>query len=393
MIKRLNFNNIIMKIDSMLISVSGHPLFSVGVHVLLGSCAVFTTLLFGLVECHAASVASKNLFQRLLFAVSHSTLRWFDETPSGRILNRFTRDIRTIDTTLSTSLQTIIMFLITFVSSLITLAFAFPPFLIPSICLSILYYKLADMYVRTARNLRQMESKSYSPIFSSFGELMDGIVTVRAFSAEDRFRDLMFQKIDASSNLWYQYWMTGRWLQIRFDFLSGLAVLITNILAITATLPGSAGWAALCITSASSLTNNIYWACRSWTQLELDLNSVERIAQYFKCPQEEHINEEKSCPPQKWPELSGPNKDALIVAKNLEISYAPDLPAVLHDVSFTFRAQERIAIVGRTGSGKSTLMMALLRLIIPSKGSITIDGIDINKVPLHDLRSRITIIP
>lgn len=142
-----------------------------------------------------------------------------------------------------------------------------------------------------------------------------------------------------------------------------------------------------------AFTSNMYWACRSWTQLELDLNSVERIVEYLDLPQEPPAVIENSRPPAAWPSSSGPNKEKLLEVKDLEVRYAPDLPAVLHDVSFSLRARERIGLLGRTGSGKSTLAMSILRFIDPAKGKIIIDGINITSIGVNDLRSRLTFIP
>lgn len=131
-----------------------------------------------------------------------------------------------------------------------------------------------------------MESNSRSPIFSGFGELLEGIVTVRAFSAEKRFLDALHTRVDLTtqvsmqivsdcshiltkSQMWYSFWMTNRWLLLNFDTLGALAVLVTTLFALSGMV--TAGTAGICITSAMAFTNSIYWACRFWTGLELDL--------------------------------------------------------------------------------------------------------------------------
>ena len=190
--------------------------------------------------------------------------------------------------------------------------------------------------------------------------------------------------------------MTNRWLLLRFDTLGAFAVFTTSMFTLSVDptkREGWAGWAALCITSAMAFTNNIYWACRFWTQLELDLNSVERVVEYLDLPQEPPSVIENSRPPAHWPSSSGPNSESLLVVDGLEIRYAPDLPAVLHDVSFSLKARERVGLLGRTGSGKSTLAMSILRFVDPAKGNILIDGIDISTIGIQDLRSRLTFIP
>jgi len=234
-----------------------------------------------------------------------------------------------------------------------------------------------------------MESNSRSPIFSGFAELLDGIVTVRAFSAERRFLDSLFAKIDLTTQMWYTFWMTNRWLLLHYDFLGAISVLVTTLLALSGRVV--AGYAGLTITSAMAFTNSIYWTCRFWTQLELDLNSVERVVEYLGLPQEPPAVIESNRPPAYWPSSS--NTESMLVVDNLVVKYSPELPAVLHGLSFTLGGKERVGLLGRTGSGKSTLAMSLLRFVDPTDGTILIDGIDITKIGLRDLRTRLTFIP
>jgi len=233
-----------------------------------------------------------------------------------------------------------------------------------------------------------MESNSRSPIFSGFGELLEGIVTVRAFSAEQRFLDALHTKVDLTTQMWYSFWMTNRWLLLNFDTLGALAVLVTTLFALSGMV--TAGTAGICITSAMAFTNSIYWACRFWTGLELDLNSVERVVEYLELPQEPPVIIESSRPPAYWPSSES---ESLVVVEDLVIKYAPELPPVLHNVSFTLKGRERVGLLGRTGSGKSTLAMSILRFVDATSGKIFIDGIDITTIGLHDLRSRVTFIP
>ncbi|KAG6914945.1 hypothetical protein DXG01_014339 [Tephrocybe rancida] len=313
--------------------------------------------------------ASRILFKQLLVTVVRATFRFHDTTPQGRMLNRFGKDIETIDSSLAGSLQAVNTSLANFFASIILVAFIFPWFLIPAIFIGLAYRELAVGYLNTGRDLRRMESNTRSPIFSDFGELLEGIVTVRAFSAERRFLDNLHKKIDTTTQMWYSFWMTNRWLLLNFDALGALAVLITTLFSI-ATLANGAGLAGICITSALAFTTSVYWACRFWTGLELDLNSVERVVEYLDLPQEPPAIIESNRAPAYWPSSS--NNDSLVVVEDLEIKYAPDLPAVLQDVSFTLKAGERVD---------------------PTSGRILIDGIDISTIGIHDLRSRLTFIP
>ncbi|KAJ7054741.1 hypothetical protein C8F01DRAFT_1221334 [Mycena amicta] len=371
-------------------SASEHPLFYVGIYATIGFTSAFISISLSVIQISGALRASRLLFKSLLITVIRATFRFHDITPQGRILNRFGNDIQRIDFYLSESLQELSLSLAGFATALIAVTVVFPMFLFPAAFIGYFYYIFAIGYLNTGRDLRRMESNSRSPIFSDFGELLQGIVTVRAFAAEKRFLDNLHTLIDLTTKMWYTFWMTNRWLLLNFDFLGSLAVLFTSMFSIHF-LVNDAGLAGLAITSALTFTTSVYWACRFWTGLELDLNSVERIVEYLELPQEPPGIIESSRPPAYWP--SSAANDALIVAENVSIKYEPDLPSVIQDVSFSLRAGERVGLLGRTGSGKSTLAMSILRFTDPSSGRILIDGIDITKIGVEDLRSRLTFIP
>ncbi|KAJ6468022.1 hypothetical protein C8R47DRAFT_1325922 [Mycena vitilis] len=367
-----------------------HPLFYVGVYAAIGLTSAFVGLCSTAAQYTGALRASRVLFKQLLVSVVRATFRFHDTTPLGRMLNRFGLDMDKIDSDLAGSLQTVNASLAGFFASVITISVVFPGFLFPAVVLGYIYYRLALGYLNTGRDLRRMESNSRSPIYSDFSELLDGIVTVRAFSAETRFLNGLYIRIDVATKMWYTFWMTNRWLLLNFDCLGGLAVFITALFSITF-LRDDAGLAGLAMTSALNFTNAVYWACRNWTGLEVDLNSVERVVEYLKLPQEPPARIESNRPPAYWP--SSARNESLLSVENLEVKYSPELPAVLHGLSFTLKAGERVGLIGRTGSGKSTLAMSFLRFVDPTNGRIVIDGIDISTIGINDLRSRLTFIP
>ncbi|KAH6873975.1 multidrug resistance-associated ABC transporter [Coprinopsis sp. MPI-PUGE-AT-0042] len=305
-----------------------HPLFYVGVYAGIGFAIALANVLSVTAQYTAALRASRVLFKQLLITVVRATFRFHDTTPQGRMLNRFGKDIETIDSSLAGSLQAVNSSLASFFAAIVIIAVVFPYFLVPAALIGLAYRELAIGYLNTGRDLRRMESNTRSPIFSDFGELLEGIVTVRAFSAERRFLNSLHQKIDNTTKM-----------------------------------------------CAMTFTSSVYWACRFWTALELDL----------KCNPQLLLN--LTVAPAYWP--SGSKDKDLVTVENLVIKYAPDLPAVLRDVSFTLKGSERIGLLGRTGSGKSTLAMSILRFVDPVEGRILIDGIDISTIGIHDLRSRV----
>ncbi|THG99339.1 hypothetical protein EW026_g2986 [Hermanssonia centrifuga] len=368
-----------------------HPFFYIGIYAAISLGAPFVSITGVITQYTGALRASRILFRRLLVGVVRATMRWHDVTPQGRMLNRFSKDVETVDSSLAGTLQAVNSSLANFAASVVTVIFFFPLFVFPATFIGFIYRHLAIGYLNTGRDLRRMESNTRSPIFANFGELLEGIVTVRAFSAEQRFLDNHNAKVDLTTKMWYTFWMTNRWLLLHFDALGALGVLTTTLFALLGYV--DAGLAGVCITSAMAFTSSVYWACRFWTALELDLNSVERVVEYLDLPQEPPAIIESNRPPAYWPSSSSSNKDALISVEDLVLKYAPELPPVLHGVSFQLKARERVGLLGRTGSGKSTLAMSILRFVDPTSGRILIDGIDISTIGLHDLRSRITFIP
>lgn len=173
-----------------------NPLFYVGIYALIGFMTVAVNIMSSATQYIGALRASRRLFKQLLETVVRATMRWHDVTPTGRMLNRFSKDIETIDTNLASSLQAVNSSLASFFSSMVIVIAVFPPFIVPAVVIGYFYYKLAIGYLNTGRDLRRMESTSRSAIFSGFGELLEGIVTVRAFSAEHRFMNGLFKKID-----------------------------------------------------------------------------------------------------------------------------------------------------------------------------------------------------
>ncbi|KAJ6508827.1 hypothetical protein C8R45DRAFT_815212 [Mycena sanguinolenta] len=373
-----------------------HPMFYVGIYALIGLSAAFLRIAVDGVQLYGAFRASRSLFRELLSKLAYSTFRWFDATPKGRILNRVGKDISTVDTSLSQSMYNLIQTLVSLgaailiVGRVFTLHVAvFPSFLIPGLLLSYAYYKLSVGYLHSSRDLRRMEANTRSPIFTGFSELLEGIVTVRAFGVEKRFLQNMYGMVDRTMRPGYSFWQANRWLLLNFDYLGSTAVLFTSLLSVSAFVP--AGLAGICITSAMTFSHMSYYACRFYTNLQVDLNAVERVVNYLEIPQEPLAIIHSNRPPAYWPSSSS-NTDLLVV-EDLEVKYAPNLPSVLHRISFALGARERVGILGRTGSGKSTLATSLLRFVEPTNGRIIVDGIDISTIGLYDLRTRLTFIP
>lgn len=373
---------------SKLPSADTHPLFYLGVYACIAVLTILATVAASAASKWGSYRAARTLHNELLDSVLRGTIRFFNTTPMGRILNRCTKDIETVDGSLAGSLSTVMVYFGSLIAATGMVVFVVPWFAIPAVGIMAMYYSYAVLYLRTGRGLRRLEATSKSPIFSGFAELLDGIISVRAFSAERRFFDGMCKQVDVANAAFYYYWMTNRWLLLRFDVLGAIAVYATTILCLSgAVSPGSAGVA---ITSAQGFVQACYWVSRFVGELEMDFNSVERIEEYLLLPSEPPSTIPGHQPPAYWPSYNG--TDDFIRAENVEIKYAPELPTVFKG-SFSIKPGEKIGLIGRTGSGKSTVAMSLLRFTDPAAGKIILDGIDITSIGIDDLRSRITYIP
>ncbi|WVR08508.1 hypothetical protein IAU60_005563 [Kwoniella sp. DSM 27419] len=365
-----------------------HPGFYLSVYtgIVLGSAVLGVAS--SCVGAWSSYRAAVHLHDRLLDTVMRATVRFFNVTPLGRIINRFAKDVETIDSSLNGALRTVIIYVANLIGAIFIVATIVPWFLVPAAIISFLYYQYSVVYLRVGRSLRRLEATSKSPIFSGFAELLDGVISVRAFSAESRFMTQLCEQVDKTHQAFYYYWMMNRWLLLRFDVLGAVSVVLTTLFALSGAV--EAGSAGMAIVSAQSFVSACYWVSRFWGQLEMDFNSVERVQEYLSLPQEPPAIVANNRPPAYWPSNNG-SSDFLSV-RELEIKYASDLPTVFKG-SFDVKAGEKIGLIGRTGSGKSTLAMSMLRFTDPYSGSIWLDGIDITKIGVDDLRSRITYIP
>ncbi|KAJ6483901.1 P-loop containing nucleoside triphosphate hydrolase protein [Mycena vulgaris] len=335
---------------------------------LLGAFSVLVYIALGY---YASLQASRSLFLSLLRRLTRAPARFFDITPIGRILNRFTTDINTIDGALQNSARQCLSGVLNFIASFSVILVVVPTFAPFALCIAWLYIRLAPRFVRASRDLRRLESISLSPAFAGFDELLRGIAHIRAFGMEGRYQDSFYSKVDKFQSFDHVYWLVSGWLRWRYDCLGSVVVFATTIFALWMGVTNGA--AAIVIVQAGIFAEASRQLVRVAAQLELDFNSVERVIEYLDVPQEA-------------PAIDTGN----LVVEDLVIRYGPNLPSVLRNLSFTIKPSEKIGVVG-----KSTLALSLLRMVEPAGGRIMhviVDGIDISTIGLEDLRTRITIV-
>ncbi|KAJ2619936.1 hypothetical protein GGI26_005432 [Coemansia sp. RSA 1358] len=331
--------------------------------------------------------ASKNVHRQLLRSVVHATPRFFDTTPIGRIINRFSSDLQKIDQTAVDSLVNLISGITAILTTFVIVSSVIPMFIIAAVAILIAYICIGIYYLKTVRELKRLRANSASPVTSLFGEMVNGISTIRAFGAKKLYIQEALNRTCINNRLDYALWFTERWLSIRLNFLGLLVSFISAIFIFMNLDRMDAGLAGFLLSYATSFLSYTLWIIRSYSNNELNMNSVERVIQYTKVEQEAALDSA----PQHKPPLSWPTKGDVQV-ENLVAEYVPSVP-ILHSISFSVKHGEKIGVVGRTGAGKSTLSLALLRFIEASSGRIMLDGVDISKIGLEDLRRNVTIIP
>ncbi|KAK8801165.1 hypothetical protein WA158_001935 [Blastocystis sp. Blastoise] len=333
--------------------------------------------------------ASKSLHYSLLDNILHLPMLFFDTTPQGRIINRFSKDIYTVDQSLPNTIASYFDCLISVICTVIIISVATPWFLIILVLILIYYLYEQKVFINSSREIKRLDSISRSPIYAHFSETLDGIPVIRAFGMQNYFINNNNNKLDYNQRAYFLQFSANCWLGLRLEFAGTLIVFFSSFLAVLGKETGNEqfiGLAALSISYALNVTQTLNWVVRMAADMETQIVSVERINSYAQLPKEapEHI--EGHIPEESWPSRGD------ITFKNMSMRYRQELEPVLHHINVSIKGEEKVGVVGRTGAGKSSLMLALMRIIELDEGEIDIDNMNISEIGLHDLRSRIAII-
>jgi len=356
------------------------------VYAALGVASAFFSFFGLLMFTLAGQRAAEHFHAGLLASLLRAPMSFFDTTPLGRILNRFSKDTYTIDEVLMTSFNQYFLTLTSVVATLAVIGYATPFFLVAMIIPAVLYYSTQVYYVPTSRELKRLDSVSRSPIFSHFSETLDGVSTIRAFREQAQFVWENETKLDYNLQAYYINVSSNRWLAMRLEFVGTCIVALAALFAVIAKDTISAGVGGLSVSYALGVTQALNWMVRMTSDRETNIVSVERVKEYAEVESEAPAIIEPG-PHEGWPAYGA------ISLKNLSLRYRPGLPLVLNRVNVDIKAGEKVGIVGRTGAGKSSMLKALLRLVESCEGSIVVDGLDISSIGLDDLRSKFSIIP
>ena len=352
-------------------------------YVLLVLLFVFLSAGRDMAQFSIAMRASKRMYTDLIASLMRAPPRFFDVTPIGRIMNRLSKDIQTVDTEITPALRMLTEGIVTLLAILGVICWAAPQFLYFVGFVLAVYYVIGALYLASSRDLKRIESVQRSPLYTLLGETLAGTVTIRAYSDTQRVVYNCMNLLDSSTRAYICLWTENRWVSVRVNVMGALVTFSTAVLLLVS--HADAALLGFTLSYAVLILVTILRIVRRYTMTEITLNSVERVQEYIDLPPE---NQGGAEPPAHWPTDTGS-----IDVRNLSVRYAPEFPLALRDVSFRIAPGEKVGIVGRTGSGKSTLSLAFFRFLEAEAGSIVIDGIDISTVTLEALRSRLTIIP
>lgn len=358
----------------------------IGVFGALGVAQGILVFIATILLANASVSASRILHSKLLNNILRVPMLFFDTTPTGRILNRFAKDIFTVDEAIPMSVRSWILCFLGVLGTLFVICLATPFFTIVILPLAVIYYFVQRFYVATSRQLRRLDSVSRSPIYSHFGETVSGLSVIRAYGHQERFLKHNEKTIDENLKSVYPWIVSNRWVAIRLEFVGNLVVFFSALFAVISRNSIDSGLVGLSISYALNVTQTLNWLVRMTSELETNIVAVERVSEYAEIENEaKWITDTR--PPEKWPE------EGNLQFENFKVRYRPGLDLVLHGITCSIDGMEKIGIVGRTGAGKSSLTNCLFRIIEAAEGRILIDGVDISSIGLHDLRGRLTIIP
>jgi len=355
-----------------------------GLSVLFGIATLLVTLVFAI----GAWSASKELHNSLVGALLRVPLSFMHATPVGRILNRSTKDIREMDTQVLFNLTLWAGAVFALMGTVIVIAVVSPYASVLFVPAGLGFYFLQAYYRQSSRELKRVDAVSRSPLYAHFSETLGGMSVIHAYGAEQRMSDMSNGKLDTNIAVILLYYQTNRWLSVRLESLSALIVLAAGVFAVLSRDTLDAALVGLSLSYSLTISQQAGQLVRFSTMAEATMASVERVVEYADEAPEAPLVIPSRRPPANWPTAGE------VVYEKLTMSYRPDLPPVLRNLSFTLKAGEKVGLVGRTGAGKSSIFQSLYRIVEASSGRILIDGQDIAQFGLHDVRGRaLSIIP
>uniref|UniRef100_A0A8C1BDU7 ATP-binding cassette, sub-family C (CFTR/MRP), member 9 n=1 Tax=Cyprinus carpio carpio TaxID=630221 RepID=A0A8C1BDU7_CYPCA len=358
--------------------------------IILCGAAIALCLITSLTVEFLGVAAATNLHHNLLNKIIHAPIRFFDVTPLGQILNRFSADTNIIDQHIPPTLESLTRSTLLCLSAIGVIAFVTPTFLIALVPLAVAFYFIQKYFRVASKDLQDLDDSTQLPLLCHFSETAEGLTTIRAFRHEARFKQRMLELTDTNNTAYLFLSAANRWLEVRTDYLGAVIVLTAAVAAIWSTSGpdvDQSGLVGLGLTYALTVTNYLNWVVRNLADLEVQMAAVKKVNSFLSTESENYEGSmDVSQVPEDWPQHGE------IKIHDLCVRYDSMLKPVLKQVNAHINPGQKVGICGRTGSGKSSLSLAFFNMVDVFEGKIVIDGIDICKLPLQTLRSRLSII-
>jgi ATP-binding cassette subfamily C (CFTR/MRP) protein 4 len=330
---------------------------------------------------------SQTLHDRMFSRTLHAPMLFFHSNPSGRILNRFSKDISFLDELLPFTMFDFLQTAFVVLGAVVIMAVGIVWVLLIVAPLLVYFVWVRGMYVSAAREIKRVEAISRSPIFAQFSATLSGLTTIRAFHVERDFSQAFLQKLDENGRGFFSFLACARWVGVRVDGISSMLLVVCVFVAAITKGKIAAALVGLAISYSLQLAGLFQWCVRQSAEVESQMTSVERVLEYASL--------ESEAPPVVAGEKLPPNwpAEGAISFKGLTMRYRKDLDPVLTGLTVDIPARQKVGIVGRTGAGKSSILYSLFRLVEASEGALLIDGVDVSKIGIKTLRSALSIIP
>lgn len=364
--------------------------FFLGIYFALAIGYAIVTMIRSVWFLNLALYASKKLHDKMLGSVLRAPITFFDTTPIGRIISRFSRDVQTLDELLPQFFSQMMTTILNLIAAYAFIGVILPIFFSVAVPVTIFYFILQRFFNRTSLELKRLDAISKSPIYAHFSETLGGLSTIRAYGKQKQAQTENMRMIDVNQRAYFSWIAANRWFSLNLEIAGTLLIFATALFSVFAPGDTFAGNVGLSLTYALQVTGILGFTVRSITELEGQMSSVERARYYSEdLPQEAPavLDPKEDPKPPGWPSKGD------VDIKDVQMRYREELDLVLKGVDVLISGGEKVGVVGRTGSGKSSLMIAILRMVEIADGRISVDGVNLHDLGLNDVRNNITIIP